>query len=404
MRPLPLTLDLALSDCRQEWPSALCMVLSITAVLVPLLLLLSIRSGVIGQIRGELVDNPQARELITTGEPIIDPEIIAALQSDPRIAFLTPRTRLLAAGAVLRSEDLLRSVEVDMVPSGPQDPHLGGRWQENGIAVTDRVARQLGIKVGDSVLLIVDRRTQDNRLEQVRQKRTVFGIVDYGVTGASLSKVYLPAAFVAASERWREDSKATDFATALDLERTAKGSRTYSGLRIFARRIEDVEPIRNRLLLDGIDTESRLDEIRLVSRLDTSMRIFIGALAGLMSLGLVVALASIQWSWVERRRYDYSYLRLLGMRRRDLSLLPVIQALLLVIPAIIVSLGLAKLSEILVNKIFAGQLAGVRQISDLNLVDGLLTLGLAIVIAASGAFLAARTAARVSPIEALRGG
>jgi putative ABC transport system permease protein len=380
------------------------MVLCITAVLVPLLLLLSIRSGVIGQIRGELVNNPKARELITIGEPTINPKIIAALRSDPRVAFLAPRTRLLAAGAVLRSEDLMRSVEVDMVPSGPQDPHLGGRWLANGIAVTDRVARQLRIKVGDRVLLIVDRRTQENRLEQVRQKRAVFAIVDYGVTGESLSKVYLPTSFVAASERWREDSKASDFAAAKSLERIESGRRTYSGLRIFAKRIEDVEPIRNRLLRDGIDTESRLDEIRLVSRLDTSMRIFIGALAGLMSIGLIVALASIQWSWVERTRYAYSYLRLLGMRRRDLSLLPVIQALLLVIPAIIISLGLAKIAELLVNRIFAGQLAGVRQISDLNLVDGLLTFGLAVVIAAGGAFLAARTAARVSPIEALRGG
>lgn len=396
-----LLLALAVRDCREEWPSALCMALSIAAVLVPILLLLSIRAGVIGQMRAELERSPQSRELLTIGEPVIDARLLARLRKDDDAVFVAPRTRLLSAAAVLRTPDLAEATEVDMVPSGPGDPLVRGRWRKGGIAISETAARALKVGRGGKVLLVLERTTAEGVSQVVRLPMQVIDVVSHERSRGGQAQAYVAAALIEATEIWREDPAASDLAAAAAMAGTDQ--RRYAGLRIYARSIDAVDALRARLSREGIDTQSRAADIRLIKRLSQSMSIFIGALALFMSAGLVVALGAIQWGWVERKRFDYAYLRLLGLDRRELALLPVIQALLLAAPAALAALATTALAQVFINRLFAGQLGSLGSVSRMPLLESSLLVGASFVVAAGGAFFAARNASRVSPITALRG-
>jgi putative ABC transport system permease protein len=378
------------------------MILSITAVLVPVLLLLSIRTGVIGQMQDELRSSPKARELVTVGEPVVSPALIRELRRDRSVAFVAPRTRLLSASAVVRTADLSRGVELDMVPSGPGDPLVTVPWRGGMVALSEAAARKLAVSAGDVVLLIVDRRTRDGADQQARLRLRVAAVVDYRTSRNSLAVAYLPHRWVEAAERWREDPAAVDLSAAAQANAVVR-QRSYSGLRLYARSVDDVIGLRSKLLRNGIETESRAGDIRLVQRLEQSMSIFIASLALLMTIGLVLALGAIQWGWVERKRFDYSYLRLLGMNRRELAALPVVQALMLVVPAATLAIALAALAQAVINRLFLGQLGDLRGISRMEPLETSLLVLATFGVAGFGAFFAARSAARISPIVALRG-
>lgn len=398
-----LLLTLALRDCREEWPSALCMLLSIAAVLVPVLILVSIRAGVIDQMRAELDRSPQSRELLTIGEPSIGSDLIENLRADRTAVFVAPRTRLLSAAAVLRTPDFVNATEVDMVPSGPGDPMVRGNWQRNTIAISETAERALNVGRGGKVLLVLERINAEGKSQSQRLTMQVIDVVSHERSRSSQAQAFVLSDLIEATEVWRENPAVPDLANAAARASAAANSRRYTGLRIFARDIDAVDGLRAKLSAEGIDTQSRAADIRIVQRLSQSMSIFIGALAVFMTGGLVLALGAIQWGWVERKRYDYAYLRLLGLGRRELGLLPVIQAILLAIPAAIMAVGITALAQILINRLFAGQLGGLGTVSRMPLGLSALLVAAVFVVAALGAFFAARNAARVSPIVALRG-
>lgn len=398
-----LVLRLAIQDCRTEWPSALCMILAVTAVLVPVMLLLAIRSGVVGQMRSELTASPQAREMSTVGEPTVTPAMVAELRASPGVAFAAPRTRLLSAAGVMRTRDLQKGIDLDLVPSGQGDPVVRGRWQRDSVAVSENAARQLGIKAGAAVVLVIERRNGAGVAQQVRLPLKILDVVPAGQSRSNLAQAYMPYEVIEAVERWREDAKQGSLAQAQAANRADAEQRRYSGIRLYARSIDDVPKVRQLLQTRGLETASRAGDIRLVQQLERSMTIFVGSLAVLMAIGLVVALGAIQWGWVERKRFDYSYLRLLGMEQRQLFALPVVQAVLLVIPAIVAAFIVTLGAQAVINRLFAGQVGSLRGVSNLSLTDSLLLTIIAFVVAMAGAFLAARNAARISPVVAIRG-
>lgn len=394
---------LAVRDCREEWPSALCMVFSMAAILIPILILLSVRAGVIGQMREELVSSPKSRELLTVGEPIVSSGLLREIKKRSDVEFVAPRTRFLAAAAVIRSPDGLRSAEVDLVPSGEGDPMLLRGWQKNGLAISESAARSVGAKVDSPIQIIVNRTGPKKSQQSEQLLLTVSEILSHERVQSSQSFIYIEPRLNEAVELWREDPTVQSLEDAKVLAAKNEKTRNYSGLRLYAKTVDDVDTLRKLLSVNGIDVQSRAADIRFVQRLSRSMSVFIGALAFFMIGGLILALGGIQWGWVERKRVDYSYLRLLGMSRNDVRLIPIFQALMLVVPAAAISIAVAAAAQIAINRLFVGQIQGVDVVSRFPLAETILLVAIAFVAAAIAAFLAARNAAGVSPIVALRG-
>jgi putative ABC transport system permease protein len=403
-----LILRLALGDWLDEWPSSMCLAIGVAAASAPLLLLLAIRTGVVAQLRAELDRFPSSRELVSTGQPVVEWKLVREIAAREDVAFVSPQTRLLAANAVVSAGDA--NVAVDIVPSGPGDPLAPG-LRPGGIVLSDGAARGLmgrgltgsglTVRPGYRVVFKVNRIGLDGRQAVAMLPLRLDGIIDPRAAGRRIALV--DTGLVVATEIYRERPDVADLATALALARADMPNRRYSGLRLYARSVDDVAALRTRLLRAGIDTESRIEEIRLVKRLDTGLSTIILVIAVVSGLGLSLSLAAAQWGWVERRRADLSYLRLIGFAPADIALLPVVLGQMVVL----VGLGLAVLlgfaGQQVVNRLFAGQLASLSEISRISGSDIAIVAGLSVIVALLASVAASLAVARISPAAALRG-
>ncbi len=393
-----LILRLAVGDWLDEWPSSLCLAVGVAAASAPLLLLLAIRTGVVAQLRTELERFPSSRELVSTGQPIVEWPLVKELAARRDVAFVAPQTRLLAANAVLSSG--AATVAVDIIPSGPGDPLARG-LRPGGIFLSDAAARELAARPGDRLSFKVNRVGLDGRPAVAALPLRIDGVIDPRAAGRRIALVDLR--LVVATEIYRERPEVADLATALAAAEAELPRRRYSGLRLYARSVDDVAALRTRLLRAGIDTESRIEEIRLVKRLDTGLSTIILVIAVVSGLGLSLSLAAAQWGWVERRRADLSYLRLIGFAPADIALLPVALGQLVVLAGLGLAILLGFAGQHVVNRLFAGQLASLSEISRISGSDIAIVAGLSVIVALLASVAASVAVARISPAAALRG-
>lgn len=394
-----LALRLAVRDWLDEWPTSLALTVGVVAAAVPLMLLLSIRTGIVGQLRGELEAYVSSRALVSIGQPIVKWADIVALRAREDVAFAVPQTRLLTASAVLHVPGGA-NVVVDLLPSGPGEP-LVRKWRDGIIALSPEAAREARARNGDKIELIFDRITADGVTERATVTRIFSATINLNDSGRRFALLDLET--LVASEIFREDDSVATFDQARDRARYSLSSRLYSGVRVFARDLDAVEGIRAFLLTRGIETDGRIDEIRLVRRLDSGLSIIIAVIAGLGTLGLCLSLAAAQWAWVERKRLDLSYLRLLGMAPASVMMFPVWQAMLVVGAGLVLATLAAAVGSVIVNKLLFGQLATVQEVSRLGIVEIGQVATLAILAGGAAALLAVRAVRRIESAETLRG-
>jgi putative ABC transport system permease protein len=398
-----IPLQLALRDWLDEWPTSICLAIGVAAAAIPLLLLLSIRTGIISQLRGELERFPSSRELITTGQPVVRWDMVKRLADRPDVGFVAPLTRLLSASAVLRTETADAAMEIDLVPSGKGDPLLPAPWRPGGLVLPEVVAKELGVGTGDHIRLILNRTTAQGKAERVGLSLPIHGIVPGAISTSSRRMALVDRNLLLASEIWREDATVSSFTEAWARARRDYQSRNYAGLRLYAASVDDVELIRALLLQSGMEAESHIDEIRLVRQLDHGLSIFLLVIGSITALGLCLSLAAAQWGWVERKRVDLSYLRLIGLGGLSIALIPLWESMLTVCAGLAIAGVLAWIAHRLINTLFAGQLAAVKDVSIFDPGEILWVALLALAAGGIAAVLAAINAQRITPITALRG-
>jgi putative ABC transport system permease protein len=400
-----LVLWLAWRDWAGEWRTSLCLAIGVAAAVAPLLMLFAVRSGVIAGMREELQRDPSSRELQTRGQPVVTWVLTEDLARRPDVGFVKPTTRLLSASGVLRRpDDPLGGVVVDLIPSGPGDPVavLAGvrRWTPECISITDAVARGLHVKRDDKLSLVIDRTAVSGQPQAQILRFCIAGVVPAWLGNREAAMI--DSDLLGAIEIYRENVASESFASALRMAQSSRTSRTYSGLRLYARDIDAVDGLRAFLLGRGIETEGRLDEIHLIQRLDAALTILFVILAGVVSTGLCFALAAAQWAWVDRKRRDLSFLRLIGLESGFLALIPMIQSVLTAICGLALASLLSWAGGALINSLLADQLSGVKHISRAQPEHFLIALLLAAVAGLFASFAAASSARRIAPATVLR--
>ena len=118
-----LLASLCFADIRHERLLSLCMLLSLAAVMAPILILFGLKTGAMDILRERLLQDPVNREIRPLTPRSYVPEWFDTLRSMPEVAFAVPATRQLSASADL-SLSGLRVRGVSIVPSGPGDPLL----------------------------------------------------------------------------------------------------------------------------------------------------------------------------------------------------------------------------------------------------------------------------------------
>lgn len=392
-----LVAGLAFDDYRHEWVLSGCSVLALAAVLIPLLVLFGLRYGIIANLLDPLVENPRYREIapITSGH--FTPEWFATMRERDDVAFVVPRTRSLAATIRLRmpESEVGRIVDVELIPSGAGDPVLDDALDApdgyREALLSASVAERLGAETGSRVEGIVTR-TRGGETETVLLPLEVGGIAPpaaFGRDGLFVSRDLLVAV---------EDFLDGRAVPALGWEGTAPrgADRAFAGFRMYASGLADVARLRSDLLAQNVDVRTSVADISLVQTLDRNLGIVYWIIAGMAIAGYCLSFATSVWANVDRKRRDFSVLRLTGLRTRDIVWFPIVQAAFTAAAAWVLACVAYFAVETLLNGLFAASIGGGEPVCRIRAWH----LGLALVLTLAASTLAAAAGGyRVAQLE-----
>ena len=151
-----MVLWLSLKDYFHEWRMSFCFVLSLAAILAPMLVLFGLKFGIISSMAERLIHDPRNREIRPVGSGHFQSEWFESLRSRRDVAFVSPSTRSISATISLQNPRANRSqiISVELIPSGTGDPLLDANNIPNTlseIVLSDSAARKLGVSRGDTL-------------------------------------------------------------------------------------------------------------------------------------------------------------------------------------------------------------------------------------------------------------
>lgn len=390
------TVRLAVADLRAEPLLAACTILSLAAVLAPLVILAGLRAGVVQGLREALLQDPRAREVMTASNRSFDAALLSRLAARPDVAFLAPRTRTLAATLLLERPDAPGSgVRVELVPTAAGDPLLGPGPALPTDAVVLSVAAAVRLRASPGEVLAGRLgRTRDGRRESATFGLTVAAIAPRTAFAREAAFVSVPLAVLVEDF---QDGRADMPGSVAELAGVARPE--YAGFRLYARRLEDVPALDSALTAEGIEVVSRAADVSGLLRVDRNLQLLFGLVAGLGGLGFLVSLGAGLWANVERKRVPLAQLRFLGLRAAAMQMFPVAQAGVLAMGGTILALGVSYAAAAVVNQAFAGTLALDRPLCVISPALAASAAGITVAGAVLVAAAAGTRAARVEPWE-----
>lgn len=398
-----LMLGLALRDLFRDRLFLLCNVAVMAGVLVPLLVLFGVKNGVYQALIGQMLSNPATLQIDTQGNASLTEDRIAPLRGWPEVAFLTPRTRsqfdyifvLPGEGGPGRMREAL------LVPSGRGDPNLpaGLDLGEMDIALSPLLAKQLGVQPGDQVRLVTQ---AENRPRQLVLPVTLRHILPE--TTASGRTVLAPLALLDMVEAFYDAYALPDWGITDGRPLEAR-QPIYEGLRVYARRLEDLAPLQERIEAEiGVATSARTREVTALLGLGRNLDLALGLTTVLAGLGLVAALIFGFWSDGLRKRSTLATLAMLGLPAHHLALFPLVQASVTALLGLGLSFGLYAAGAGAAGRLFGAGLPPGARIAIIAPVEAgaICAAVLLLVLLAAGA--SAWSALRSDPARVLREG
>lgn len=319
-----LMAPLALRDLWRERVFFLCNLVVMVGVLVRLLVLIGVKNGVYQALVGQFPANPATLQIDTRGNAALTEADIAPLRAWPEVAFVVPRTRSQFDDVTLQAQPggpILRAAL--LLPTGAGDPNLppGLVLQEDDIALSDLVARQVQVQPGDRVTLVTLAQGRPHQLILSRQVRLILPAAT--IAGRSLLAPYSVLDLV---EAFYDAYALPDHGVPEGRDQALRVPR-YEGLRLYARHLSPLGALQARVgQALGLATSARTREVEAVRGLGRNLDIAMAPTAALAALGLAAALIFAFWSDVTRKRHSLAVLAILGLGSRRQALLPPLQA------------------------------------------------------------------------------
>lgn len=392
---------LALSDLWHDRKVSFCVAASLMAVIAPLLLLFGLKYGVVSQLQDDLLRDPRNLEIRLLSSGSYDSDWLMQLQQRPETGFAIGKTRSLNTQADLLVDSRRFVESAEIIPTQAGDPLLNtplSALAENHVILSARAAERLALQPGDSLRLSVTRRL-DGVNERGEQLLEVVGVLDAARFGR-------PAAFVAPDlllglEHFRDGYQvlalgARNGNSAADLD------PSYARARLYARDIDSVAPLERWLNKQHIETASRLAEIEEVKAINQVLGVIFSVIAGASLVGCIASLVGAFLANIDRKRRSLALLRLLGFQRGAVAGYLVLQALFLASVGYLGGLICYGVGSSLFNQLLGGSQVTDSFVCDITFWHGLITLLLALLVAALVALVGALRAINIEPAESLR--
>lgn len=399
-----LVLHLAFRDFIHERVMSACYVLALAAVLLPLLVLFGLKFGIISNLLAPLKEDPRYRQIVPTGSGHFEPHWFEAMAERADVAFIVPRTRAIAATMRLRdpAADAGRIISVELIPSADGDPVLVELEAPVGyerVVLSLDAADKLGVVAGDRIEGIISR-TLSGQQQTELLPLTVIGVAPPGAFARD--GMFVSHDLLVATENFR-DGRAVP---ALGWAGTPPppGERSYAGFRLYARDIDDVAGLRSGLMDQGIDVRTRLADIQLVESMDRNLSIVFWIIAIVAGGGFGLSFGSSVWANVDRKRREFSVLRLTGFHGRSIVWFPIVQGALTAVAGWLIASLVFFAVQAGLNALFVDNIGGGEAVCRLLPLHFVIALAMTSVVAAVAAAGGGSRLARLEPSLALREG
>lgn len=377
-----MILRLAYKDLKKDRLMSLCIIAAMTAVIAPLLLLFSLRYGILSTLEDNLKNNPLNLEIKMLSGHKLKADFFEELRQNPHTGFVIEMTRSLSVTSDVKAgSKVLTSVE--SLPTAPGDPlvalsSLKGDLQDREIYISSAMAEDLALTQGDEIRVVI-RRTRGGRQETGSENFTVQGVIAGGLLPRHTMLMTLKA--LTDMEDFRDGYEPELFSdgTNPNLKRD-----TFAKARIYARSIEDVPPL-SRKLREQFNVQDKLADIENVKAIARVLNFIFLTVALTSVTGGIIALGGLLFSSLGRKQSSFALLQLTGFSGYSVTLMVVLESLMLATGAYICALLLEKIGTVCFNLYFGSLIQGggvVSLLTPLHIAAGaLITLAVAATVA-----------------------
>jgi putative ABC transport system permease protein len=398
--PMSVLLGLGLSDLIHDRKVSFCIMASIVAVIAPLLLLFGLKFGIVSQMRAELISDPRNLEIRMVASGKFDQAWFDRIKNTDGVGFVLPLTRSLNTIADLFVDGKRFAENVELIPTAEGDPVLGALrapLQKNEVILTSAAAVRLGLSIGDSMRLRVAR-ILDNRSERAQFSVRVVGVLP--PTAFARPAVFLSLPLLVDVEDFRDGFQVVG--SGVDTGAPLQPRNYFARARVYADRIENVEAVATRLSGEGIETSSRLAEIKSVQSIDKVLGIIFAVIAWIALLGCAASLIGALMANIDRKRKDLALLRLMGYGKSAMHIYVVMQACVLTLAGFLVGCMLYFVGSHLFNRMLGSFMSSDNFVCRLEPVHFLLALAAALLVAVIVAGAGGVLVNKIEPAESLR--
>jgi putative ABC transport system permease protein len=265
------------------------------------------------------------------------------------------------------------------------------------VVLAATAAEKLSDSVGDRLEGIVTR-TRGGTQEAVRLPMNVVAVAP--ITAFSRDGLFVSTDLIAAVEDFL-DGRAVP---ALGWEGTVAraADRAFAGFRLYATNIGDVAGLREDLLNQGIEVRTSIADIALVETLDRNLSVVYWIIASIAIGGYCLSFATNVWANVDRKRREFSVLRLTGFHTQGIVLFPLMQAAFTAVLGWALASGVFLAVQGTLNTLFASTIGDGQPVCRLELWHLLAALGMTLVAAVAAAIVGGRRVAHLEPSIGLR--
>ena len=398
--PLKVLLSLGLSDLLHDRKVSICIMASIVAVVAPLLLLFGLKFGIVSQMRAELLSDPRNLEIRMLASAKLEPTWFEKMRNSEGVGFVMPLTRSLNTIADLFVDSRRFAENVELIPTAINDPVLDGisiPQGRNDVVLSSSAASRLAVKPGERIQLRVTR-LHESRTERAQIEVRVLAILP--PESFSRPAVFLTLPLLIEVEDFRDGFYVPG--SGVETGSALQPRTHFARARIYADKIENVEALANRLLKEGIETSSRLAEIKSVQSIDKVLGIVFGVIAWIAVLGCAASLIGAFMANIDRKRKDLALLRLMGYGRLAMQGYVVMQSAVLTVTGFTVGCLMYLLGSQLFNQMLGEYMKADRFVCRLEPIHFVMALAGALMLALVVAGVGGVVVTKIEPAESLR--
>ena len=355
---------LALRHLFFERMMTICQIAALACIMAPLLLLFSLRFGILTELHNKLMNDPKVLSLTLDMSYRLDSSFFENLAARPEVGFVVPQITALNALVDLKFPGA--AVRISVLPTKPGDPVVLSSnlsfeqpLGSDEAFISYNLAQLRGLKVGDVVTMVVSR-TRNGVRESVRTSLKLRGIVEERFVNDDCLLLNLD--LVNAIDDYRNGYNPVLLS---DGSKVNTQPRLYAKFRLYAKDLASVIPLYYYLVNQNLNVSSKVREIQNLKAVSHVLNFIYGVIALVSVSGGALALTGLVLSALRASKRNFVLLRLMGQGSTGIYGVVMIEGLFIATVGFALALTLYSIGAGIFNTYFGTILSG-SMISDLT--------------------------------------